>query len=102
DSLDLVGAICQRIVATKITDAERRTSFNVTATAVGVRRVQFSDQLADDIVDVPTCHGVLEQFSVTLAHGVPIHAVHARIVKIVTLEAPGVVENLLPLRYWID
>ena len=83
------------------TDALRRLLL-VAAAAIGVRRVQLADELAEHEVDVPPRHRIVEQLAVALAQPRPVHAVHVRVVEEVALEAVGVGEHLPPLGARID
>ena len=53
-------------------------------------------------MDVEAGDGVLQQAAVAFAHGLPIDAVHARVIEVVALETPGIREELLPLAGRVD
>ncbi len=78
-------------------DAEPGRHLLVAAAPVGVGGVQLGDELADDEVHILAGDAVLEQLAVAGLLGLPVHAVHAGVVEHVALEAPGVIEDLLPL-----
>ena len=65
---------------------------------VGVRGGELADQLADDEAQILGAGRALHQRPVLRAHGRPVEAVHAGLVVEVAFQAPGVVEDLPPLR----
>ncbi len=100
--LDPVGPVFEREIAAQVAHAHRRAFLDIAPAAIGVGGVQLRDEFPEHVVDVPARHGVLEQLAVALAHLVPVHAVHARVVEIVALQPPRVVEDLPPLGHRVN
>ena len=74
-----------------------RRLLHVAAAVIGVRRVQFADELADQKIDVPARHRAFEHLAVAFAHRFPVHAVHVGVVEEIALEAVHIAEDLAPL-----
>src|SRR5262245_40923074 len=68
----------------------------------GVRGVQLADHLVDDVEQFLAVAHVGDQRLVFGARGVPIFAVHLRVVEAVFHRAPGVVEHLGPFGGLVD
>src|SRR3979409_1303623 len=62
-----------------------------------MRSVEFTDHLVDDIEQLLPVADVRHQRLVLRFGGVPIHAMHCRIVEAILHRAPGVAEHLCPL-----
>jgi len=97
DALDAIGAVFEREIAPQVAHAHRAAGLEVAAAAIRMRRVQLCDKFSEHVVDIPARDGVVEQPPIALVHGVPIHPMHARVVKVIALDAPGVGEDLPPL-----
>ena len=77
-------------------------AIHVTAAAISVRAVQLTEQFAEQVVYVAARHAILQQLAIARAHLLPIHPVHAWVVKEIALDAPRVIEDLAPFRRRID
>ena len=96
DLRDAVGPVGELPVHAEESDAALGGLLDVAAAAVGVGGVELADQLADDEVEVPPGHDVVEQGAVALAHRLPVDPVHGGVVEVVALESPRVGEDLPP------
>ena len=74
----------------------------VTVTYVCVTNVDFTNQLANEVVHIVAVGAIGQQFSVFLLHSEPIHAVHVGRIEEVAHLAPGLVVNLCPLGAQLD
>ena len=64
--------------------------------------VQLADHFADDVSQVGAVVDVLDHRGVLLSDRSPIQSVHVRVVEVVALCAPRLLEDLRPLGAWID
>src|SRR3954470_23524105 len=56
----------------------------------------------DEIAQIGTVANIGQERAVFIVHGLPVRAVHLRVVEVVALVAPGLLEDLRPLGAWID
>ena len=98
DGLDAEGAVFQVEVRAQQARPQAAGGFDIATAPVGVGGVQLGNELADDEVHVLTGDAVLQELAVADPHGRPVHAMHGGVVEHVPLEAPCVIEDLLPLR----
>ena len=78
DPLDPVGAVGDLPIDAEVAGPDRGRFLRIAAPAVGVGGVELGDELADDVIHVPSGHGRLDELPVALPHGRPIDAVHVR------------------------
>ena len=69
----------------------------VAAAAAVMAHGQLAAHPLDQAVQVRAAGQLGQEDGVLVAHGFPVHAMHARIIEIVAVDAPHLVENLRPL-----
>ena len=69
----------------------------VAAAAAMVAHSQFAAHPLNQAVQVCAAGQLGQEHGVLVTHGLPVHAMHARIIEIVAVDAPHFIENLRPL-----
>src|SRR5262249_33222391 len=72
------------------------------AADVSVRRAEFGDELANEVIEIGAIGNPGQQRFVTIANLLPIVPGHRGIPVEVTLDAPGFTKDLAPFFAWID
>ena len=84
------------------TDVRGSFAVDIAAADAVMADLQLADHLDQQFVQVLAALHVLEQRLVARPHGLPIEAMHVRVVEVLLLHAPGLLEDLVPFLARID
>ena len=102
DSDDAVPAVLHGVVGAEQAYLQFGAGLRKVASGdVVVADPQLAEQPLEQPVEVRASGQVREEGGVLHAHGVPVQAVHAGIVEVVAVDAPGVLVHLRPLGPWV-
>ena len=101
-SVDPVLVVLYLEVRAEETHVRGPFAVDIAAADAVVPDLQLADHLDQQFVQVLAALHELEQRLVARAHRAPVEAMHVRVVEVLLLHAPGLVEDLVPFLARID
>ena len=101
DLLDAEEPAVRFEVGPQKADADALAVGHISAADIGMRGVELGDHFADDIIEVAPVRDPGQERLVSLADRRPVGPAHAGVPVEVTLDSPGLAQELRPLFLWI-